>query len=346
MEFFQFHPTGIVGIGILLSEAARGEGGTSSTTRASASWSATRRKLMELAPRDMVSRAMYQEIRAGRGIGGKDYLYLDLRHLGRKVIEEKLPDITDFARIYQGVEPLTEPVPIQPTAHYAMGGIPTDIQTRVVRDEANTVVPGLYAAGRVRLRQRPRRQPAGHELAGRPARLRPAGRAADGRGPAAVAPCPRSPADAADPARAELRRSRGRREGRVGGRDPARAGRRDDGQRRRLPRRDGPRPGPAQGARAARALRRRRHRRQRQRLQHRPARGPRARLPARLRRDDGRRPRWPGRRAAAPTPARTSRSATTRTGSAHSLAYRRRRRADPALQAGDDHPLRAEAADY
>ncbi len=104
-------------------------------------------KLMELAPRDMVSRAIYQEIRAGRGIDGKDYVYLDVRHLGRKVIEEKLPDITDFARVYQGVEPITEPVPIQPTAHYAMGGIPTDLLTRVTRDAAGTVVPGLYAAG-------------------------------------------------------------------------------------------------------------------------------------------------------------------------------------------------------
>jgi succinate dehydrogenase / fumarate reductase flavoprotein subunit len=95
----------------------------------------------------MVSRAMYQEIRAGRGIGGKDYLYLDVRHLGRKVIEEKLPDITDFARIYQGVEPLTEPVPVQPTAHYAMGGIPTNVSAEVTRDEKSTVVPGLFAAG-------------------------------------------------------------------------------------------------------------------------------------------------------------------------------------------------------
>ena len=82
---------------------------------------------MDLAPRDMVSRAIYMEIRAGRGIDGKDYVHLDVRHLGRKVIEEKLPDITEFARVYQGVEPITEPVPIQPTAHYAMGGIPTDI---------------------------------------------------------------------------------------------------------------------------------------------------------------------------------------------------------------------------
>ena len=137
--------------------------------------------LMDLAPRDMVSRAIMLEIRAGRGIGGKDYVYLDVRHLGRKVIEEKLPDITDFARIYQGVEPITEPVPIQPTAHYAMGGIPTDIHGRVVIDAANTVMPGLYAAGEVRLRERPRRQPAGHQLAGRPARLRPARRAGHGR---------------------------------------------------------------------------------------------------------------------------------------------------------------------
>jgi succinate dehydrogenase / fumarate reductase flavoprotein subunit len=103
--------------------------------------------MKDLAPRDMVSRSIYQEIRAGRGIDGKDYVYLDVRHLGRKVIEEKLPDITDFARVYQGVEPLTEPVPIQPTAHYAMGGIPTDVLTRVTRDAAGTVVPGLYAAG-------------------------------------------------------------------------------------------------------------------------------------------------------------------------------------------------------
>jgi succinate dehydrogenase / fumarate reductase flavoprotein subunit len=147
MEFYQFHPTGIVGIGILLSEAARGEGGYLLNDRGERFMERYAPKLMELAPRDMVSRAIHMEIRAGRGIGGKDFVYLDVRHLGRKVIEEKLPDITDFARIYQGVEPISEPVPIQPTAHYAMGGIPTDIETRVVRDEVNTVVPGLYAAG-------------------------------------------------------------------------------------------------------------------------------------------------------------------------------------------------------
>jgi succinate dehydrogenase / fumarate reductase flavoprotein subunit len=147
MEFYQFHPTGIVGIGILMSEAARGEGGYLLNNDGERFMERYAPSMMELAPRDMVSRAMYQEIRAGRGIGGKDYVYLDLRHLGRAVIEEKLADITEFARIYQGVEPITEPVPTQPTAHYAMGGIPTNNDTRVTRDAANTIVPGLYAAG-------------------------------------------------------------------------------------------------------------------------------------------------------------------------------------------------------
>jgi succinate dehydrogenase / fumarate reductase flavoprotein subunit len=149
MEFFQFHPTGIVGIGILLSEAARGEGGYLLNDAGERFMQRYAPTMMELAPRDMVSRAIHLEIRDGRGIGGKDYVFLDVRHLGRKVIEEKLPDITDFARVYQGVEPITEPVPVQPTAHYAMGGIPTDIWTRVTRDEHSTVVPGLYAAGEV-----------------------------------------------------------------------------------------------------------------------------------------------------------------------------------------------------
>src|ERR1044071_6144730 len=147
MEFYQFHPTGTVGIGILLSEAARGEGGILLNGEGERFMERYAPTMKDLAPRDMVSRSIYQEIRAGRGIDGKDYVYLDVRHLGRKVIEEKLPDITDFARVYQGVEPITDPVPVQPTAHYAMGGIPTNILTQVTIDEANTVVPGLYAAG-------------------------------------------------------------------------------------------------------------------------------------------------------------------------------------------------------
>src|SRR5512134_1562807 len=147
MEFYQFHPTGIYGLGILLSEAARGEGGYLLDREGFRFMERYAPKLMELAPRDMVSRAIYQEIRAGRGIDGKDYVYLDVRHLGRKKIDEKLPDITDFVRVYQGIEPYTDPIPIQPTAHYAMGGIPTNLLTQVTRDAANTVVPGLYAAG-------------------------------------------------------------------------------------------------------------------------------------------------------------------------------------------------------
>jgi succinate dehydrogenase flavoprotein subunit len=147
MEFYQFHPTGIVGIGILLSEAARGEGGILRNDAGERFMERYAPTLLDLAPRDMVSRAISTEIREGRGIGGRDYVHMDLTHLGKKVIDEKLPDITEFARVYQGVEPITQPVPIQPTAHYAMGGIPTNLEARVVGDESNTVVPGLYAAG-------------------------------------------------------------------------------------------------------------------------------------------------------------------------------------------------------
>ncbi len=147
MEFYQFHPTGIYGIGILLSEAARGEGGILLNGEGEAFMARYAPTMKDLAPRDVVSRSIYLEIRDGKGIGGKDYVYLDVRHLGAKLIEEKIPDITEFARVYLGVEPISEPVPIQPTAHYAMGGIPTDVQARVTRDAASTVVPGLYAAG-------------------------------------------------------------------------------------------------------------------------------------------------------------------------------------------------------
>ena len=147
MEFYQFHPTGLAGLGILLSEAARGEGGilrNSSGERFMERYAPT---IKDLAPRDMVARAMANEVREGRGAGpNKDYVLLDLTHLPPEVIDEKLPDITEFARTYLGVEPYTEPVPVFPTAHYAMGGIPTNVQAEVLRDN-DTVVPGLYAAG-------------------------------------------------------------------------------------------------------------------------------------------------------------------------------------------------------
>jgi len=147
MEFFQFHPTGIYKLGILISEAARGEGGIIRNRTGEQFMGRYAPTLLDLAPRDIISRCMYIEIREGRGIDGKDYLLLDLTHLGREVIERKLPDITDFAKTYLGIDPVKEPIPIQPTAHYAMGGIPTDIHGQVIIDEKNTPIHGFYAAG-------------------------------------------------------------------------------------------------------------------------------------------------------------------------------------------------------
>ena len=149
MEFFQFHPTGIYKLGILLSEAARGEGGILRNRDGERFMQRYAPTLLDLAPRDMVSRAIYREVQQGRGIDGKNYVHLDVRHLGSEVLDQKLPDITDFVRTYLGIDPLREPVPVQPTAHYAMGGLPTDLEGRVVIDEKNTPLPGLYAAGEV-----------------------------------------------------------------------------------------------------------------------------------------------------------------------------------------------------
>jgi succinate dehydrogenase / fumarate reductase flavoprotein subunit len=148
MEFFQFHPTGLYRLGVLLSEGARGEGAILLNRDGERFMERYAPTIKDLAPRDVVSRSMYQELKEGRGVGPKaDHLYLDLRHLEPKVLEEKLPDITEFARVYLQVEPTREPVPIQPTAHYAMGGIPTDVRARVVTGPEEEVVPGLYAAG-------------------------------------------------------------------------------------------------------------------------------------------------------------------------------------------------------
>jgi succinate dehydrogenase / fumarate reductase flavoprotein subunit len=147
MEFYQFHPTGLYRLGVLLSEAARGEGGILRNSTGEAFAARYAPTLKDLAPRDMVSRFIYEEVKAGRGIDGKDYVYLDLTHLPPEVIDAKLPDVTDFARTYLMVEPKTQPVPIQPTAHYAMGGIPTDVEGRVISDELATPIPGFYSAG-------------------------------------------------------------------------------------------------------------------------------------------------------------------------------------------------------
>ncbi|MEA2843472.1 MAG: succinate dehydrogenase / fumarate reductase, flavoprotein subunit [Actinomycetota bacterium] len=148
MEFFQFHPTGIHKLGILLSEAARGEGGILRNAEGERFMERYAPTVKDLAPRDMVSRAMLTEIREGRGAGAaKDFLLLDLTHLPPEQIDAKLPDITEFVRTYLGIEPKTALIPVQPTAHYAMGGIPTNVSAEVVLDAAGTVAPGLYAAG-------------------------------------------------------------------------------------------------------------------------------------------------------------------------------------------------------
>jgi succinate dehydrogenase / fumarate reductase flavoprotein subunit len=170
MEFFQFHPTGIYKLGILITEGVRGEGGILLNDQGERFMEKYAPTVKDLASRDVISRAMYTEMQAGRGIGGKRYLYLDVRPGtvnqyaaldGRKrpdgspyrvtgeEILSKLPDIVDFCRTYLGVDPIEQPMPVQPTAHYTMGGIPTNKFGEVVIDDQNTALPGLYAAGEV-----------------------------------------------------------------------------------------------------------------------------------------------------------------------------------------------------
>jgi succinate dehydrogenase / fumarate reductase, flavoprotein subunit len=162
MEFFQFHPTGIYRMGILITEGVRGEGGVLLNRHGERFMELYAPTIKDLASRDVVSRAIYLEIREGRGIQGKNYVHLDVRpetvnrylaeagetrRIDRSYVEKQLPDILDFCRTYLGVDPVTEPMPIQPTAHYAMGGIPTNIDAEVVIDADWSVLPGLYAAG-------------------------------------------------------------------------------------------------------------------------------------------------------------------------------------------------------
>jgi succinate dehydrogenase / fumarate reductase flavoprotein subunit len=147
LEFYQFHPTGIRKMGILITEAVRGEGGILLNNEGERFMERYSPTLKDLAPRDIVSRAIYLEVKAGRGINGQDYVNLDASHLGREVVEAKIPDIADFCKTYLGIDPAVEPMPVQPTAHYAMGGIPTDADGRVLMDEKNTSLPGFYAAG-------------------------------------------------------------------------------------------------------------------------------------------------------------------------------------------------------
>ena len=151
MEFFQFHPTGIKGLGILISEAVRGEGGILRDRDGKRFMEHYSPTLLDLAPRDIVARSILTEIRAGKGIRGDrkidDYVHLDATHLGTEVLQAKLPDITSFCQTYLGIDPADSPIPVLPTAHYAMGGIPTDEFGRVIKDGKGTIVKGLYAAG-------------------------------------------------------------------------------------------------------------------------------------------------------------------------------------------------------
>ncbi|HSR48128.1 MAG TPA: FAD-dependent oxidoreductase [Anaerolineales bacterium] len=168
MEFFQFHPTGIYKLGILITEGVRGEGGVLVNNAGERFMQRYAPSVKDLASRDVISRAMYLEMREGRGIEGKNFLHLDVRpetvnryaeadgrtrpdgtpyRVTGDEILAKVPDIIDFCRTYLGVDPIQQPMPVQPTAHYAMGGIPTNLRTEVVIDERNTVLPGLFAAG-------------------------------------------------------------------------------------------------------------------------------------------------------------------------------------------------------
>jgi succinate dehydrogenase / fumarate reductase flavoprotein subunit len=147
MEFIQFHPTGLYPMGILVSEAARGEGGVLRNRLSERFMERYAPAVKDLAARDIVSRAILTEIREKRGIGGKAYVHLDLTHLEQEKIEEKLWEISSFVRNYLGIDPVYEPIPVQPTCHYVMGGIPTDLDGRVLLDEKGSIARGLFAAG-------------------------------------------------------------------------------------------------------------------------------------------------------------------------------------------------------
>ena len=135
MEFVQFHPTGIYGLGILVSEAARAEGGVLTNGKGERFMERYAPTLKDLAPRDIISRAILTEIREGNGISGTDYVHLDLTGLGKERIVQKLPEISSLVKTYLGIDPSESPIPVSPTCHYMMGGIPTDAEGHVLPNE-------------------------------------------------------------------------------------------------------------------------------------------------------------------------------------------------------------------
>jgi succinate dehydrogenase / fumarate reductase flavoprotein subunit len=339
MEFLQFHPTGLYIHGILVSEAARGEGGYLLNDAGERFMKKYAPEKMELAPRDVTSRAIQKEIDEGRGIGGKDYVYLDLRHLGKDKIMTQLPQIHELAWKFIHVDCVKDPIPIQPTAHYSMGGIPTDNECRVLGDGKSKPVVGFFAAGECACVSEPPRD----ELPSRGVALRPPGRKEHRAVPPRRAAARRSPGRrGSESDRGGRGHSRLGRDG-AGGDDTGRPAAGHDGRLRRVPERGAALEAGRNGEEPPGSIQADPHRRQRQGVQHGPHRRDRARAHARSRRSDGcRRPHARGepRRA---QPRRFPEAGRREVAQAYAR-MEGRRKDRLRLQAGRHHQIPAERA--